>query len=87
MNYVLIVYIMYSCKNFLMSAEKNYLGEQSASVLTKPEVAKDNFSGRVDINILIARVRSQEKKEYKTNLVFFSLFSAVVLVMGIILSF
>ncbi len=87
MNYALIVYIVYSCINLPMSAEKNYLGEQSVSVLTKPDVAEDNFSGRVDINVLIARARSQEKKEYKTNLVFFSLFTAVVLVMGIILSF
>ena len=44
------------------------------------------FSGRVDINHLIARARKIKEKENKINLVFFGLFLTLVLVSGIILS-
>ena len=46
-----------------------------------------SFSGRVDINNLLARVREEKKKENKINMLFFSLFTSLVLIVGIILSF
>ena len=43
-------------------------------------------SNRVDINDLMSRVRDDEKKQKKENLVFFGLISSVVVVTGIIAS-
>ena len=50
-------------------------------------VANKKTSGRVDINHLIARARDAKKKEEKTNIIIFGLFSSLFLVVGIILSF
>jgi len=44
-------------------------------------------SGRVDINILINRVRKEKEKETKTNLVFGALIVCLIFVVGLILSF
>ena len=41
---------------------------------------------RVDINDLISRVRHDEKKQKKENLVFFSLIASVIVITGIIAS-
>ena len=70
-----------------MSAEKIIYEEQNQSVLKTPVLSEVKFSGRVDINDLIARARKEEKKEKKINLVFFGLISGLVVVVGIILSF
>lgn len=42
---------------------------------------------RVDINVLLNRVREEKKKENKQGLVFFGLIGSVMLTIGIILSF
>jgi len=70
-----------------MSAEKIIYEEQNQKVLKTPVLSEVKFSGRVDINDLIARARKEEKKEKKINLVFFGLISGLVVVVGIILSF
>ena len=44
-------------------------------------------SSRVDINDLMSRVRDDEKKQKKENLVFFSLIASVIIITGIIASF
>ena len=41
---------------------------------------------RVDINVLLSKVRDDEKKQKKENLVFFSLVASVVVITGIIAS-
>ena len=41
---------------------------------------------RVDINVLLNRVREEKKKENKQGLVFFGLIGSVMLTIGIILS-
>ena len=43
-------------------------------------------SNRVDINDLMSRVRDDEKKQKKENLVFFSLVASVIVITGIIAS-
>ena len=43
-------------------------------------------SNRVDINILLSRVRDEKKKQSKENLVFFGLISSVIIITGIIAS-
>ena len=45
------------------------------------------ISGRVDINHLMSKVRDEEKKQRKENLIFFGLVSSVVVITGIIASF
>ncbi len=69
-----------------MSAEKIIYLEQNQTVLKTP-VLRVKFTGRVDINDLLARARKEKEKENKINLVFFGLISALVVVVGIILSF
>ena len=51
------------------------------------KIAEKILPDRVDINDLLARVREEKKKEYKVNLVFFGLFSSIIVVVGLILSF
>ena len=70
-----------------MSAEKIIYEEQEQSVLKTAVLSEVKFSGRVDINDLIARARKVKEKENKINLVFFGLTSALVLIVGILLSF
>mgnify|MGYP001346366193 FL=1 len=70
-----------------MSAEKIIYEEQNQPVLKTPILSEVKFSGRVDMNDLLARVRKEKNKENKENFVFFGLISALVLVVGIILSF
>ena len=70
-----------------MSAEKIIYDEQNQTVLKTPMLSEVKFTGRVDINDLFARARKIKEKENKINLVFFGLISALVLVVGIILSF
>ena len=45
-----------------------------------------NTKHRVDINDLMSRVRDDEKKQKKENLVFFSLIASVIVITGIIAS-
>ena len=45
-----------------------------------------SISNRVNINNLMTKVREQEKKERKENIIFLSLIGSVVLVTGIIAS-
>tara|TARA_B100001996_G_scaffold117949_1_gene89273 strand:+ start:215 stop:433 length:219 start_codon:yes stop_codon:yes gene_type:complete len=50
------------------------------------KLGNSKSTGRVDINTLMNKVRDQEKKQKKENLVFFGLISSVVVVTGIIAS-
>ena len=59
------------------------------------EPSKENFldqseqkaSNKVDINILLEKVRAEKKKEKKENLIFLSLISSVILITAFIASF
>tara|TARA_B110000495_G_C22756020_1_gene442790 strand:+ start:540 stop:755 length:216 start_codon:yes stop_codon:yes gene_type:complete len=71
-----------------MSKESiNYNENENVSILMNPKTGKKNSSGRVDINVLINRIRLEKQKENKINLVFFGLIMSLVVVVGIILSF
>ena len=51
------------------------------------KVNKSSSSNRrVDINDLLSRVRDDEKKQKKENLVFFGLVASVIVITGIIAS-
>ena len=46
----------------------------------------NKIPGRVDINNLMSKVREEERKQKKENLVFFGLISSVIVITGIIAS-
>ena len=46
----------------------------------------NNKDHKVDINILLNRVRGEQKKERKENILFLSLVASVIIVTGIIAS-
>ena len=58
---------------------------QNAKYAKENRVA--NKSPKVDINILMDRVRAEKKKEKKENLIFLSLIASVILITGVIASF
>ena len=62
-----------------MSTELNSLENQT-------EPSKINNQQKVDINILLNRVRHEKKRERKENLLFLGLIGSVILVTGIIAS-
>ena len=63
-----------------MSTEVNSLKNQTEPQRIKKKVQK------VDINILLNRVRGEEKRERKENLLFLGLIASVIIVTGIIAS-
>lgn len=78
-----IVQLNPTCLNVLMSGENLVTNLK----IDNEEVNnKSSISGRVNINNLMNKVREQEKKEKKENIVFLSLIGSVVLVTGIIAS-
>ena len=62
-----------------MSTEVNSIENQ-----TEPNRA--NHQQKVDINILLNRVRHEKKRERKENLLFLGLIGSVIVVTGIIAS-
>ena len=62
-----------------MSTEVNSLKNQT-------EPSKINNQQKVDINILLNRVRHEKKRERKENLLFLGLIGSVIVVTGIIAS-
>jgi len=65
--------------NRLMSTEVNSLENQT-------EPSKVSHQQKVDINILLNRVRHEKKRERKENLLFLGLIGSVIVVTGIIAS-
>ena len=59
--------------------------EQTPQMEFVAEVKKSNK--KVDINVLLYKVRAEKKKEKKENIIFLSLISSVILITGIIASF
>jgi len=50
------------------------------------ELKKSDKYKKVDINILMDRVREEKKKEKKENLIFLSLIASAILITGVIAS-
>jgi hypothetical protein len=72
-----------------MSAEKiiNTRVDNLSYLATSEKSEEVSSSGRVNINHLLARARKIKEIENKRNLVFFGLIFALVLIVGILLSF
>jgi len=56
------------------------------SLKNQTEPSKANNQQKVDINILLNRVRHEKKRERKENLLFLGLIGSVIVVTGIIAS-
>lgn len=65
-----------------MSGEQ-LTGDQTQSIKAS---SSKRYKHKVDINILLNKVRTEEKKERFESLIFISLISFVVIVTGIIVS-
>ena len=70
-----------------MNSEKITHEVRDLTTVGIPEISEIKFSGRVDINDLLARARKEKNKENNINFVFFGLTAALVLIVGILLSF
>ncbi len=70
---------------YAMSTEQ-ILREPKENFLDQDELKTPN-SNKVDINVLLEKVRAEKKKEKKENLIFLSLISSVVLITAFIASF
>jgi hypothetical protein len=71
----------------LMSAEKITHNDNNIDALTNSVDNEIKFSGRVDINHLLARARKVKERENKINLIFIGMIIIIVCIIGIILSF
>ena len=69
-----------------VSEEKIYKKELERSGSTIPKLSEGKLPSRVNINDLLSKVKEQEKKDNKTNLIFLSLFGLFIFILGIILS-
>ena len=54
--------------------------------LRRVKKSKSSDTQKVDINVLMDRVREEKKKEKKENLIFLSLIASVILITGVIAS-
>ena len=71
-----------------MSAEK--IINTDDEIFTRSQISEVNekeVSGAVDINYLLARVRTKKKQQNKLNIILFGMFVALILFLGILLSF
>ena len=50
------------------------------------KVSNNKLSGRVNINHLLARVKEEQKKENKRTLIYISVFTVIILGIGIVVS-
>ena len=54
--------------------------------LETPKIIDTELQPKVDINLLLSRVRQEQKKENKVNLILFFIVVSVIFTSGIILS-
>ena len=60
--------------------------DQAIGYIDEPRKLKSSETHKVDINILMDRVREEKKKEKKENLIFLSLIGSAILLTGVIAS-
>ena len=72
-----------------MSTEQlstNLTHDQTIGYADEEKKFKQSDTHKVDINVLMDRVREEKKKEKKENLIFLSLIGSAILITGIIAS-
>ena len=60
---------------------------QDSELNVNTNLKKENINSKVDINVLMDRVRAEKKKEKKENLIFLGIIASVIVVTGAIASF
>jgi len=60
---------------------------QDPELNVNTNLKKENFNSKVDINVLMDRVRAEKKKEKKENLIFLGVIASVIVITGAIASF
>jgi len=60
---------------------------QDPELNVNTNLKKENFNSKVDINVLMDRVRAEKKKEKKENLIFLGVIATVIVITGAIASF
>tara|TARA_B100001123_G_C15221163_1_gene991300 strand:- start:1017 stop:1238 length:222 start_codon:yes stop_codon:yes gene_type:complete len=60
--------------------------DTSNSLILETKKTTRQTRNRVDINVLLSKVRQEKKKQNKENIVFFSLISSIIIITGIIAS-
>jgi len=68
-----------------ISIDRNLEAPKKATIETKKTIP--TISNRVNINDLMSKVRDEEKKQKKENLIFFGLIGSLIIITGIIASF
>ena len=72
-----------------MSTEQmssNFTNSQTIGYDDEEKILKKKDLHKVDINVLMDRVREEKKKEKKENIIFLSLIASVILITGVIAS-
>ena len=72
-----------------MSTEQmstNLTQDQTIGYVDEVKQSKKSDTHKVDINILMDRVREEKRKEKKENIIFLSLIASVILITGVIAS-
>ena len=72
-----------------MSTEQmssNFTNSQTIGYDDEEKILKKKDLHKVDINVIMDRVREEKKKEKKENLIFLSLIGSAIMITGIIAS-
>ena len=72
-----------------MSTEQmstNLTQDQAIGYVDEVKQSKKLYTHKVDINVLMDRVREEKKKEKKENLIFLSLIASAIVITGVIAS-
>ena len=65
---------------------RNYTNDQTIGYVDEEKKSKKLDTHKVDINVLMDRVREEKKKEKKENIIFLSLIGSVIVITGVIAS-
>ena len=65
---------------------RNFTNDQTIGYVDKVKQSRKSDTLKVDINVLMDRVREEKKKEKKENIIFLSLIASVILITGVIAS-
>ena len=65
---------------------RNYTNDQTIGYVDEEKQSRKSDTHKVDINILMDRVREEKKKEKKENIIFLSLIASAILITGVIAS-
>ena len=65
---------------------RNYTNDQTIGYVDEAKQSRKSNTLKVDINVLMDRVREEKKKEKKENIIFLSLIASAILITGVIAS-